>query len=101
MYYSGFGINTVLCKETGASAKKPLADQEYIVRTKSEAPLDKIRKNYSESNNINDNKRDFLEENNMISLELSQTEVQELSVDDNIEFIEEDAIVEGLSLIHI
>ena len=95
MYYSGFGINTVLCKETGASAKKPLADQEYIVRTKSEAPLDKIRKNYSESNNINDNKRDFLEENNMISLELSQTEVQELSVDDNIEFIEEDAIVEG------
>lgn len=21
MYYSGFGINTVLCKETGASAK--------------------------------------------------------------------------------
>ncbi len=95
MYYSGFGINTVLCKETGASAKKPLADQEYIVRTKSEAPLDKIRKNYSESNKINDNKRDFLEENNMISLELSQTEVQELSVDDNIEFIEEDAIVEG------
>ena len=95
MYYSGFGINTVLCKETGASAKKPVADQEYIVRTKSEAPLDKIRKNYSESNNINDNKRDFLEENNMISLELSQTEVQELSVDDNIEFIEEDAIVEG------
>lgn len=95
MYYSGFGINTVLCKETGASAKKPLADQEYIVRTKSEAPLDKIRKNYSESNNINDNKQDFLEENNMISLELSQTEVQELSVDDNIEFIEEDAIVEG------
>lgn len=95
MYYSGFGINTVLCKETGASAKKPLADQEYIVRTKSEAPLAKIRKNYSESNNINDNKQDFLEENNMISLELSQTEVQELSVDDNIEFIEEDAIVEG------
>ena len=45
MYYSGFGINTVLCKETGASAKKPVADQEYIVRTKSEAPLDKIRKN--------------------------------------------------------
>ena len=95
MYYSGFGINTVLCKETGASAKKPLADQEYIVRTKSEAPLDKIRKNYSESNKINDNKRDFLEENNMISLELSQTEVKELSVDDNIELIEEDAIVEG------
>lgn len=95
MYYSGFGINTVLCKETGASAKKPLADQEYIVRTKSEAPLAKIRKNYSESNNINDNKQHFLEENNMISLELSQTEVQELSVDDNIEFIEEDAIVEG------
>lgn len=95
MYYSGFGINTVLCKETGASAKKPLADQEYIVRTKSEAPLAKIRKNYSESNKINDNKRDFLEENNMISLELSQTEVQELSVDDNIEFIEEDDIVEG------
>lgn len=95
MYYSGFGINTVLCKETGASAKKPLADQEYIVRTKAEASLDKIRKNYSESNNINDNKQHFLEENNMISLELSQTEVQELSVDDNIEFIEEDAIVEG------
>ncbi len=95
MYYSGFGINTVLCKETGASAKKPVADQEYIVRTKSKAPLDKIRKNYSESNKINDNKRDFLEENNMISLELSQTEVKELSVDDNIELIEEDAIVEG------
>lgn len=95
MYYSGFGINTALCKETGASAKKPVADQEYIVRTKSEAPLNKIRKNYSESYNINDNKQDFLEENNMISLELSQTEVQELSVDDNIEFIEEDAIVEG------
>ena len=95
MYYSGFGINTVLCKETGASAKKPVADQEYIVRTKSKAPLDKIRKNYSESNKINDNKRDFLDENNMISLELSQTEVKELSVDDNIELIEEDAIVEG------
>lgn len=93
MYYSGFGINTELSK--AASAKKPLADQEYIVMTKSEAPLDKIRKNYSESNKINDNKQDFLEENNMISLELSQTEVQELSVDDNIEFIEEDAIVEG------
>lgn len=95
MYYSGFGINTVLCKEAGASAKKPVADREYIVRTKSEAPLDKIRKKYSESNNINDNKQDFLEENNMISLELSRTEIQELSVDDNIEFIEEDAIVEG------
>ena len=31
----------------------------------------------------------------MISLELSESEAAELSVDDNIEFIEEDAIVEG------
>ena len=95
VYYSGFGINTVLCKETGASAKKPLADQDYIVRTKSEALLNKIKRNYLESDNINDNKQDFLEENNMISLELSESEAAELSVDDNIEFIEEDAIVEG------
>ncbi len=93
VYYSGFGINTGFCKEAGA--KKPLAEQDYIVRTKSEAPLNKIKRNYSESDNINDNKQDLLEENNMISLELSESEAAELSVDDNIEFIEEDAIVEG------
>lgn len=93
VYYSGFGINTGFCKEAGA--KKPLADQNYIVRTKSEAPLNKIKRNYSESDNINDNKQDLLEENNMISLELSESEAAELSADDNIEFIEEDAIVEG------
>ncbi|MCI8365289.1 MAG: S8 family serine peptidase [Eubacterium sp.] len=93
MYYSGFGINAEFCK--GASAKKPLAGQEYIIRTKTKGPLAKIKKNYSESNNINDNKQDLLEENNMISLELSQTEVKELSVDDNIEFVEEDAMVEA------
>lgn len=69
--------------------------KDYIVRTKSKEGLLKIRGKYSESDEINENKQDLLEEKKMVSVELSGSEVSTLEEDDSVVYVEEDAIVEA------
>lgn len=120
-YYSGYGVyakaDTEVTKSE-LSEKEESPDQEskngeiagndevkhsvnggeaknYIVRTKSKKSLSKIRRKYSESSETNENKQDLLEEEKVISLELSDSAIQTLAEDDSVVYIEEDAIVEA------
>ena len=69
--------------------------KDYIVKTSSERSLSKIKDNYSSSDEINENKKDMLEENQLASVELSGLETAILEQDENVVYVEEDAIVEA------
>ncbi len=69
--------------------------KDYIVKTRSEKSLLEIRDNYSLSDEINENKKDMLEENQLASVELSGLETAILEKDENVVYVEEDAIVEA------
>ncbi len=78
-------------EQTGNGGKT----KDYIVKTRSEKSLLEIRDNYSLSDEINENKKDMLEENQLASVELSGLETAILEKDENVVYVEEDAIVEA------
>lgn len=92
-YYSGFGANTRI--SANANVRQVSKQKEYIVRAKSKTSLSKVKRNHLESEEINDNNQDLLEENKMVSVQLSDSEREILSKDNSIEYVEEDVIVEG------
>ena len=69
--------------------------KNYIVQTKSKEGLSKIKNQYSESDEINENTQGLLEEEKAISVELSDSAIHTLAEDDNVVYIEEDAVVEA------
>ena len=61
--------------------------KDYIVKFKTKA---ESTKTYEESTEINQNGEDKLEENKLVSLELSGKEAEQLETNQNVEFVEED-----------
>lgn len=76
-------------------AKKKVKD--YIVKVKNKKSFENIEKEYSESDEINENGGNFLEDNKMVSVELSSQQLKTLSRNDNVNFIEEDKLVTASS----
>ena len=70
--------------------------KDYIVKFKTKTAMEQSTTTYEESTEINQNGEDKLEENKLVSLELSGKEAEQLETNQNVEFVEED-----LSLIHI
>lgn len=76
VYYSGYEPRS--CTEVNVMAKKKEEGREYLVKTKSKSSLSKIKNSYEESTEINDNSQELLEENKLVSVELSEAEAAEL-----------------------
>lgn len=70
-------------------------NKTYIVKTKNERTMDLIQEKYSQSDEINDNAEGNLEENNLLSVELSEEQVERLEENKNIDFLEEDYEIAG------
>ncbi len=85
---TGFGSEVKEAKETKEKVS-------YIVRTKTKKKLTKVNKKYNESEEINGNGQELMEDNKMTALELSGAQVDKLEKDGNIKYIEEDAMVSG------
>ena len=64
--------------------------KDYIVKFKTKAEMKQSTKTYEESTEINQNGEDKLEENKLVSLELSGKEAEQLETNQNVEFVEED-----------
>ena len=64
--------------------------KDYIVKFKTKAAMKQSTKSYEESTEINQNGEDKLEENKLVSLELSGKEAEQLETNQNVEFVEED-----------
>ncbi len=64
--------------------------KDYIVKFKTKAAMKQSTKTYEESTEINQNGEDKLEENKLVSLELSGKEAEQLETNQNVEFVEED-----------
>lgn len=95
VYYSGYEPGSYT--EVNVMAKKKEEGREYLVKTKSKSSLSKIKNSYEESTEINDNSQELLEENKLVSVELSEAEAAELLQEDSVTYVEEDAIVEASS----
>lgn len=67
----------------------------YIIKTKDKKTLRSVKEKYIESDEINSNEGNKLEENKFISVELLKKQAKQLEKNENIEFIEEDYILEG------
>ena len=63
---------------------------DYIVKVKNQNKIDTVKQEYKESNEINENAEGALEDNSMVSVELSNKEVKEIESREDIEFIEKD-----------
>lgn len=72
---------------------------DYIVKTRSQKDLSRIKRKYSESDKISENKQDFLEEKKIATVELSGMETAALEEDDTVVYVEEDATVEASAAI--
>lgn len=70
-------------------------EKDYIVMAKSENKVDDLEKEYDSADVLNVNSADCLQENHMISLTLTNQEAENLSKQKDIEFIEEDVVVEA------
>lgn len=64
--------------------------KDYIVKFKTKTAMKQSTKTYEESAEINQNGEDKLEENKLVSLELSGKEAEQLETNQNVEFVEED-----------
>lgn len=64
--------------------------KDYIVKFKTKTAMKQSTKTYEESTEINQNGEDKLEENKLVSLELSGKEAEQLETNQNVEFVEED-----------
>lgn len=64
--------------------------KDYIVKFKTKAAMKQSTKTYEESTEINQNGEDKLEENKLVSLELSGKEAEQLETNQSVEFVEED-----------
>ena len=64
--------------------------KDFIVKFKTKAEMKQSTKTYEESTEINQNGEDKLEENKLVSLELSGKEAEQLETNQNVEFVEED-----------
>lgn len=64
--------------------------KDNIVKFKTKAEMKQSTKTYEESTEINQNGEDKLEENKLVSLELSGKEAEQLETNQNVEFVEED-----------
>ncbi len=80
-------------EKTGNTGK----EKDYIVRTKTKEGLSKIKKKYSVSDEINDNREDHLGDNKTVSVKLSGEQAELLSDNDDVKFIEEDKFVTASS----
>lgn len=70
-------------------------NENYIVRTKSKDKLVQIREKYSESSEVNNNNEGLLEENKIVSVQLSSSQINKLENDNSIKYLEKDEIIEG------
>ena len=96
MYFEGKSEGEVISDTSSIIEEEGKSkDRDYIVRTKSRDKLSKIKKKYNESMKINDNNEGLLEGNKMVSVQLSSSQVEKLEKDDNIKYVEKDAIVEA------
>lgn len=75
-------------KSTGEKEKK-----NYIVKLNTKKSLQSVKNTYSESSEINENSEEKLEDNQIVSLELSGEQAEKLESSDKTEYIEEDSIV--------
>ena len=64
--------------------------KDYIVKFKTKTAMEQSTTTYEESTEINQNGEDKLEENKLVSLELSGKEAEQLETNQNVEFVEED-----------
>lgn len=79
--------------EQGRKESDKTGKKDYIVKTTSKSELNKVRKDYSESDEINENGENHLTANRAISLEMSKTQAERLSQSDTIKYVEEDKLM--------
>ncbi len=97
MYYSGFSVGTVNDVKATERKAKIGRGTEYIVGTSTKDALSKIRKEHEESTEINGNEQGCLEDNLMLSVKLSESELTQIKEENSVRFVEEDVMVEGSS----
>ena len=78
---------------TGTPSEEPQEEKDYIVMTGTEKQVDALEQKYDSPDVLNDNSEECLQENQMASLTLTDSEAERLSKQENIEFIEEDMVV--------
>lgn len=100
VYYtqSGMYINAKTSNAQSTIGLETEKDGDYIVRTKSKDKLSQIKEKYSESTEINDNSAGLLEENKMVSVQLSSSQINKLENDNNIKYLEKDEVIEGSTM---
>lgn len=69
--------------------------KNYIVKFNSKKAMNSAKKHHKESEQINDNAEDNLEERTIVSIELSEKEADKLEQNESVEYLEEDYILEG------
>ncbi len=74
-------------------AEKTEPEKKYIVCTNTADELEDMKGKYEETEDINGNGEDCLEENHMVSLELTEDEAEELADAPDVDFVEEDVCV--------
>ncbi len=87
LYYVGSG------GVSKTEAKKLEPEKKYIVCTKAAGELEKMEEMYDKTEDINRNGENCLNDNHMISLQLTEDEADELAEESQIEFVEEDVCV--------
>lgn len=89
------------CEETVGDTSGDIETEDaennkaYIVKTKNQRTMDLIQERYSESDEINGNAEENLEDNNLLSVELSDEQAEGLEENKNIDFLEEDYEITG------
>ena len=72
-------------------------DNSYIVKTKKFNTLHLLQERYTESGKIGSNSEGNFEENKMLSIELSQKQVNDLRENEDVEYVEKDYDVAACS----
>lgn len=70
--------------------KQQKGKKDYLVKFKTKTAMKQSQKTYVESDEINENSEEKLEENKLVSLELTGKEVNQLETNQNVEYVEED-----------
>ena len=78
-------------------AKKSQEEKKYIICTKNDSELKQVEKEFGKTEDINENGEDCLQEKHMTTVELTESEAEDLADSSEVSFVEEDICVKASS----